>query len=106
MVELYPEKLLTIITTDVLEEKLVDSFKKYGASGYTIMPARGAGSYGSSDMTGFDANIMVKLIMPEERVDAMLESLQRKINKGYHLTVTVADVKVINPSKFNTPLEG
>ena len=28
MVSLYPEKLLNIITTDTMEEKLVTSFKK------------------------------------------------------------------------------
>jgi len=29
MVTLYPEKLINIITNDALEDKLVDSFRKY-----------------------------------------------------------------------------
>ncbi len=102
MHKLYPEKLLNIITTDALEEKLVASFRKYGASGYTILRAQGEGSSGvRSDMTGFDANIMIKVIMPPDRLDAMLDSLERKINKGYHLTVFIVDVGVLSPEKFD-----
>ncbi|MBN4078604.1 transcriptional regulator [Gammaproteobacteria bacterium AH-315-C21] len=102
MNRLYPEKLLNIITIDALEEKLVESFKKYGASGYTILRAQGEGSSGvRSDMTGFDANIMIKVIMPPERLTAMLDSLERKINKGHHLTVFIIDVEVLSPEKFN-----
>ena len=78
--------------------------KKYGASGYTIVRARGEGASGQADMTGFDANILIKVIMPEERLQAMLDSLERKINKGYHLTVFIADVQVITPEKFRQPL--
>ncbi|MBL4851882.1 MAG: transcriptional regulator [Gammaproteobacteria bacterium] len=102
MNRLYPEKLLNIITTDALEEKLIASFKKYGASGYTILSAQGEGSSGlSSGMTGFDANILIKVIMPPDRLDAMLDSLQRKIKKGHHLTVFIIDVSVLSPEKFD-----
>ena len=101
MVNLYPEKLLNIITTDTMEEKLVTSFKKYGVSGYTILRARGAGSSGyDSDISGFDSNMMIKVIVPEHRLQPILESLERRIRKGYHLTVFVSDVQVINPEKF------
>lgn len=105
MVTLYPEKLVNIITNDLMEDKLVESFKKYGASGYTIVRARGEGSSGvAADMTGFDANIVVKVIMPAERMDALLESLERKMRKGYHLTVYISDVQVISPENFNKPM--
>ena len=101
MVTLYPEKLLNIITSDSLEEKLVASFRKYGVSGYTILRARGEGSSGvQADMTGFETNILIKVILPEERLQDLLESLVRKIQKGYHLTVYVSDVQVITPEKF------
>jgi len=105
MVTLYPEKLINIITNDALEDKLVDSFRKYGVSGYTILRARGAGSSGrQADMTGFDANILVKVIMPEERMQDLLDSLERKIHKGYHLTVFITDIEVMTPGKFDKTL--
>ena len=101
MVELYNEKLVSIIATDSLEEKLVSMFKKYGVSGYTILRARGEGASGiQADMTGFDANILVKVIVPTERLGAILESIERKISKGYHLTVYISDIQVITPEKF------
>lgn len=105
MITLYPEKLLSIITNYTMEERLVNMFRKYGVSGFTILPARGEGSSGlPSDMTGFDANILVKVIVPAERMDALLESIERKLRKGYHLTVFITDVQVITPEKFDKPL--
>ncbi len=105
MIALYPQKLLNIITIDSMEDRLVESFHKYGASGYTILRARGEGASGlQADISGFDANIMVKVIVPEERLSAILESLERKILKGYHLTVFITDVQVMTPEKFAKPL--
>ena len=102
MVTLYPEKLLNIITISSMEDTLVASFKKYGVSGYTILRARGEGSSGhEADISGFDANILVKVILPEAKMQPLLESLARKIRKGYHLTIFIADVEVITPEKFD-----
>lgn len=106
MVTLYPEKLLNIITIDSMEESLLCSFRTYGVSGYTILRARGAGSSGvQADISGFDSNIFVKVVVPEDRLEALLESLDRKLKKGYHLTVFVSDIKVMRPDKFNRPLK-
>ncbi len=106
MVTLYPEKLLSIITNDSMEERIVGMFKKYGVSGYTIFRVGGAGSSGlETDMTGFDANILAKVIVPEERLGVLLDSIERKLRKGYHLTVYISDVQVITPEKFNQHLE-
>jgi len=102
MISLYPEKLLNIITISAMEDRLVSMFKKYGVSGYTILRARGAGSSGyEADISGFDSNILVKVIVPKERMESILESIERKIKKGYHLTVYINDVQVISPDKFN-----
>jgi len=105
MVSLYAEKLLNIIANDSLEDRLVCMFKKYGVSGYTILTARGEGSSGHfSDMSGFDANILVKVVLPESRVQVILESIERKIKKGHHLTVYLSNVEVITPEKFEKTL--
>jgi len=104
MLTLYPEKLLNIITSDSMEERMVGMFKKYGVNGYTILRARGEGSSGmEADISGFDANILVKAIVPEARIEVLLESIERKIRKGYHLTVFISDVQVITPKKFEKP---
>lgn len=105
MITLYPEKMLTIITNDSMEARLVGMFKKYGVSGYTMLRVGGEGSSGlQSDMTGFDGNILAKVIVTSEQLAVLLDSIERKLRKGYHLTVYVTDIQVINPEKFRKTL--
>lgn len=105
MHRLFPEKLVTIITNDVLEDRLVATVRNRGASGYTILRARGAGSSGEqSGMLSVDTNIKFHVVLPEERMSGLLDDLERLINRGYHLTVFVSDVSVLAPDKFSEPL--
>ncbi|MQX37365.1 P-II family nitrogen regulator [Roseospira navarrensis] len=106
MVDLYPEKLVTIITTSMLEGRLVRLFRERGTSGYTIVPARGAGSRGEQTGLDFDANILVEVILPADRLDPLLDDIKRLIARGHHLTLYVSDVSVISPEKFTRPFEG
>ena len=102
MITLYPEKLLSIITISSMEDRLVSMFKKYGVSGFSILRARGEGSSGyEADISGFDSNILVTVIVSEKRMEPILESIERKLKKGYHLTTYISDVQVITPDKFN-----
>lgn len=102
---LFPEKLVTIICADVLEEKLVARVRRRGASGYTIVRARGAGSSGEqSGMLDVDTNIKFHVILSEQRLQGFLEDLADLTGRGYHLTAFVSDVSVMRPQKFDTPL--
>lgn len=105
MHRLFPEKLVTVITTDVLEDRLVAVLRNRGASGYTILRARGAGSDGlQSGMLDVDTNLLLKVILPPERLPGLLDDLDALIGSGYHLTVFVADVSVLGHEKFEQPL--
>ena len=105
MHRLFPEKLVTIITNDVLEDHLARTVRNRGASGYTIVRARGAGSSGEmSGMLDVDTNIKFHVIMPEDRLSGLLDDLEGLIKKGHHLTVFVSDVSVLAPEKFEAPL--
>ena len=106
MHRLFPEKLVTMITSDVLEDHLVASVRNRGASGYTIVRARGAGSSGEqSGMLDIDTNIKLHVIIPEERVTGLLDDLEQLIKKGHHLTVYVSDVSVLGPEKYTEAME-
>ena len=106
MHRLFPEKLVTIITSDVLEEKLVKVVRKRGASGYTIVRARGAGTSGEqSAMLDIDTNIKFHVILPPERMSGLLDDLDSLIKKGYHLTVFVSDVSVLGPEKYTAAMD-
>ena len=105
MHNLAPEKLITIITTDVLEDQLIAKAKKCGVSGYTIQRARGGGSSGiQSGMLDIDTNITFSVVVPPDRLNNLLNGLQELINRRYNLTVFVSDVSVLRPDKFSVPL--
>ncbi len=106
MANLYPHKLVNIITMDVLQDKLREMFRRHGVSGYTIIRVRGEGDSGECAGTlDFEASIMVKVILPEEKLQRLLDGLQRQIAKGYHLTIFVSDIEVLSPEKFSQSLE-
>lgn len=107
MHRLVPEKLVTVIAPDVLEDRLVTIMKKRGVSGYTLQRARGAGSAGvQSGMLDVDTNLQLKVILPPDRLPRLLDDLDALLVKGHHLIVFVSDVSVLRPEKFDRPLGG
>ncbi len=104
MQNLVPEKLVTIITSDVLENRLIAVSRKHGVSGYTIVRARGAGTSGEqSGMLDVDTNIKFHIIVSPERIAGVLDDLERMMRERYHLTVFVLDVGVLNPENLHHP---
>lgn len=70
--------LVTIIGEAVLQDRLIRLLTKLGVSGYTIIPAQGAGSHGKrmGDMAGYNTNIELKTIATAELSDQLLEDLK------------------------------
>jgi nitrogen regulatory protein PII len=71
--------VVTIICEAVLQDRLIKLLQTLGASGYTIIPAQGAGSHGKrmGDMAGYNTNIEVKTIVTPETSDQLLEDLKQ-----------------------------
>ena len=92
MHELFPQKLLTIITLDVLEGRLVDIVRKRGSSGEVS---------GELDV---DTNIRFHVIVPQGRMSAILDDVEHLLHKGSQLAAFVFDVAVPGPEKFETPM--
>lgn len=70
--------LVTIIGEAVLQDRLIRLLTKLGVSGYTIIPAQGAGSHGKrmGDMAGYNTNIEIKTIVNSETSEQLLEDLK------------------------------
>lgn len=98
MATLYPHSLVNIITSDVLRSKLTEMFRRHGVSGYTIIHVTGEGT--SASPLDFEASIMVKVILPEDKLQRLLDGLRQQIDRGHHLTVFVSEVEVLTPEKF------
>ncbi|MGA7935893.1 MAG: DUF3240 family protein [Kovacikia sp.] len=71
--------LVTIISETVLQDRLIDVLTKLGVSGYTIVPAQGAGSHGRrmGDMAGYNTNVEIKTIVTSAVSDQLLEHLKQ-----------------------------
>src|SRR3569623_602157 len=101
MHRLHPEKQISVITSDVLEDRLVKLIKERVARGNTVFRAHCAEiSDEQSGMLDVDTNIVMHVIVPLAKLSSMLDGLESLGLKGYHLTVTVADVSVLWPEKF------
>src|SRR3569623_937760 len=101
MHRLHPEKQITVSTSDVLEDRLVKLIKERGARGYTVFRAHGAGTSGEqSGMLDVDTNIVMHVIVPSVKLRTMLAGLENLGRMGHLLTLTVADVAVVWPEKF------
>jgi nitrogen regulatory protein PII len=70
--------LITIIGEAVLQDRLIQLLTKLGVSGYTIIPARGAGSHGTrmGDIAGYNTNLEIQTIVTPEISDQLLEDLK------------------------------
>lgn len=70
--------LVTMIGEAVLQDRLINLLTKLRVSGYTIIPAQGAGSHGRrmGDMAGYNTNIEIKTIVNSETSDRILENLK------------------------------
>jgi nitrogen regulatory protein PII len=70
--------LVTIIGEAFLQDRLIQLLTKLRVSGYTIIPAQGAGSHGRrmGDMAGYNTNIEIKTIVDSETSDQLLENLK------------------------------
>jgi hypothetical protein len=71
--------VVTIICEAVLQDRLIKLLQTLGASGYTIIPAQGAGSHGKrmGDMAGYNTNIEVKTIVTPKISEQLLEDLEQ-----------------------------
>jgi len=105
MQRLFPQKLLTIITMDTLEDTLAEMVRRRGASGFTIVEARGASSSGEvSGELDVDTSIKFHVIVPAGRMSGMLDDLEELLRAGNHITAFVSDVAVLGSEKFEKPL--
>ncbi len=70
--------LVTIIGEAVLQERLVHLFTQLRVSGYTLIPAKGAGSHGKrmGDVEGYNTNIEIKTIVNSAISDQLLEAVR------------------------------
>jgi nitrogen regulatory protein PII len=102
MTQSYPMKLINIVANAALEERLVSIADRHGASGYTVLEARGAGSAGlQTGVLEGGSNILFMLVVPESTLDEVLADVERLMKRGHHLAAFITDTQVLRPEKFS-----
>ncbi len=94
-------KLLTVVTESVLEQILCDELMELGASGYTVVNARGRGSRTVRE-AGWDtnSNIRIEVVCESDTADRIIEHLRERYYENYAMILYIADVAVLRPEKF------
>lgn len=94
-------KLLTIVTEALLENSITTALNELGASGYTIVNARGRGTRGVRD-AGWESssNIRVEVLCDEASAVRIAESLRDRFYDDYAMILYISDVTVLRPDKF------
>lgn len=96
MRRLEQKKLLTIITARELEKMIIDVARRRGVGGYTVVQASGAGASGiQSGMLDVDSNILIYIILSEQRLITLLDDLEGMMVRGHRLKAIVSDIAIL-----------
>ena len=96
MRRLVQKKLLTIITARELEKKIIETARRRGVGGYTVVQASGAGASGiQSGMLDIDSNILIYIILSEQRLLPLMDDLEGMMVRGHRLKAIVSDISIL-----------
>ncbi len=92
--------LITIVAEPVLEERITRECMQLGATGYTVIEARGRGSRGirTGDIPG--QNIRIETLVSEEVADRILTRASEKWFPHYAVVVWDTPVRVVRGEKY------
>lgn len=94
-------KLLTIVTEALLESSITEALDEHGASGYTIVNARGRGSRGARDASWeSSSNIRVEVVCDAALAERIAEDFRDRFYSDYAMIMYITDVSTLRPNKF------
>ncbi len=93
-------QLITIISLDVLEERIIEDLKSLGVKGYTVSEAHGEGLSVRRDDNWEGRNIRIEILANDELTEKIFTLLQEKYFPIYKMIAFSQDVKVLRKEKF------
>ncbi|HCO44893.1 MAG TPA: transcriptional regulator [Gammaproteobacteria bacterium] len=97
----YPKRQLTIIAEAVLESRLIEHTRHYGAHGYTTSEVRGGGEHGVKEGAwDVDRMIEFKVVADEAVIEALASHVLEQYAANFALSMFLSDVQVLRPQKF------
>jgi nitrogen regulatory protein PII len=93
-------KLVTVIATSELQERLIDDLRELGASGYTISTVSGGGLHGPRTRGVWDTgNVRIETLVPADVAAAVLERVVRGY-EGLSLVAFMHEVDAVPREHF------
>jgi nitrogen regulatory protein PII len=99
---LYDEKLLTIVCEVLAKRRVLEILEKHRVSGYTLYTVEGKGEKGIRGQgLPEENNIKVEIILKRETAENIIEEISRKLFADYTIILYQSDVKVARTEKFS-----
>lgn len=98
----HPMKLVTIIAEPVLEPRLAHDLKLLGATGFSVVDGRGAGSRGLHATTIPGDNVRLETIVSIAAADRIVDHLAQHYFTDYAVVAYTSDIAVVRGAKYDT----
>ncbi len=96
-------KLVTIVASSELQDRMIDDLHRLGAGGYTISRASGGGLHGPRVRGVWDTgNIRIEALVSPETAARVLERVVHAY-EGFSLVAFVQDVEAVPAEHFESP---
>lgn len=93
---LQPQKCLSLIAPRHLQRLLIETAQRCGVSGYTAVPATGAGHSGlQAGFLDSNTNVVLTILLSPEQLEALLPEINALLDASYSIKVMVSDVSVL-----------
>ena len=95
-------RLVTIVAEPALEARLTAEARALGASGFTVIEARGEGTrHGSRGVEVPGSNVRIEMLVPDAVARRVVDHLAAHYFADYSIVAWVADVDVVRTAKFH-----
>lgn len=99
--ELFPRRMVTIVTESALERDLIAELEGLGVRGFTITDVRGKGSRGTRRAEWApEGNIRIEVVCEQAAAERIAERVRDRYYDHYAMILYVQDVSVLRPEKF------
>ncbi len=98
----HPFKLVTIIAEPVLEPRITQELRRLGATGFTVVEGRGAGSRAlhAAEIPGI--NIRIETIVPPDVAETIVQYIAKTYFADYEVIAYLSDVAVVRGDKYRS----
>ncbi len=93
-------KLVTIITDEAIENKIVTELRSVAVKGFTITEARGEGLNSPHSSSWEGKSIRIETLVSEAKGEKIVEIMADKYLDKYAMIIFTSDVKVFRSERF------